>query len=132
MARVVGLGGVFFKVADQAALADWYRRVLGFDIQEGWTGAMWPSPERGQTIWSAFEADSDYFAPSTQPFMINFVVEDLDGLLVQARAAGAEPLARDDSDPHGRFAWLLDPAGVKVELWEPKPPSVSKDPDGGL
>ena len=118
MARVLGVGGVFFKAADPAALAEWYRRVLGFEVQE-WGGAMFPYPDRGYTVWSPFKADTSYFDPSPHAFMVNFVVEDLDGVLERARAEGAEALGRDDSDPNGRFAWLLDPAGVKVELWEP-------------
>ncbi len=121
MAKVLGLGGVFYKAADQAAVADWYRRVLGFEIADGWCGAMFPYPDRGYTLWSAFAGDTNYFEPSTQPFMINFVVDDVDGLLERARAEGVEPLGRDDSDPNGTFAWLLDPAGVKVELWQPGP-----------
>ena len=122
MAKVLGIGGVFFKAADQAAVGDWYRRVLGFDIQsEGWCGAMWPPPDRGYSVWSAFKADSTYFDPSPHAFMINFMVDDLDGVLAQAKAAGVEPVGRDDSDPSGKFAWLMDPAGVKIELWEPGP-----------
>ncbi|MDZ4364046.1 VOC family protein [Brevundimonas sp.] len=123
MARVLGIGGVFFKADDPAAVADWYRRVLGFDIQAGWNGAMWPPPSTGYSIWSPFSADTDYMAPSTQPFMVNFVVDDLDGVLARAQAAGVEPVGRNDADPNGSFAWLMDPAGVKIELWQPKGPS---------
>lgn len=119
MAKVLGLGGIFFKAADGEALGDWYRRVLGFEIQEGWGGAMWPHPQKGFTLWSPFKADTTYFEPSSQGFMINLIVDDLDGVLSKAAAAGVEPLGREDSDPNGRFAWLLDPAGIKVELWEP-------------
>ena len=123
MARVLGIGGVFFKAEDPAAVADWYRRVLGFDIQSGWSGAMWPWPSVGYSIWSPFKADTDYLEPSTLPFMVNFVVDDLDGVLAKAREAGVEPVGRVDSDPNGLFAWLMDPAGVKIELWQPKGPS---------
>lgn len=118
MTGVLGIGGVFFKVEDGDALRAWYRDVLGFAITD-WGGAMFRHPARGYSLWSPFAADSGYFAPSTQPFMINLIVEDMDGVLARAAQAGVEPLGRDDSDPGGRFAWLLDPAGIKIELWEP-------------
>jgi len=117
MARVLGVGGVFFKAADPAALGEWYGRVLGMEVQD-W-GAMFPYPDRGYTVWSPFAADSGYFDPSPHAFMVNLVVDDLDGVLARAMTAGVEPLGRDDGDENGKFAWLLDPAGVKVELWEP-------------
>lgn len=118
MAKVVGLGGVFFTVKDKAAWADWYRRVLGVEISD-WGGAMWPHERSGYTLLSGFAADTDYMAPSTRGFMVNLVVDDLDGVLALAKAAGVEPMRRDDGDEHGRFAWLLDPEDVKVELWQP-------------
>lgn len=120
MAKVLGIGGVFFKAEEPSAVADWYARVLGFDRQE-WNGAMWPHGALGYTIWSPFKADSDYFAPSTAAFMINFIVDDLDGVLAHALSEGVEPTGRDDSDGNGKFAWIMDPAGVKIELWEPAP-----------
>ena len=119
MAKVLGIGGVFFKVQDGDALRDWYRRVLGFPIED-WGGVPFPHPDRGAVVWSPFRADTGYFDPSPHGFMINLIVDDLDGVLAKAREAGVEPLGRDDSDPNGRFAWLLDPAGIKIELWEPK------------
>ena len=119
MAKVIGLGGVFFKVENADDLRAWYRRVLGFEI-ESWGGAAFPALGRGAAIWSPFPADSNYFAPSQATFMINLMVDDLDGVLERAKTEGVEPLSRDDSDPNGRFAWLLDPAGLKIELWEPK------------
>jgi catechol 2,3-dioxygenase-like lactoylglutathione lyase family enzyme len=125
MAKVLGIGGVFFKVEDGDAVRDWYRRVLGLAIED-WGGVAFPPSGRGPSVWSPFAADTDYFAPSTQPFMINLMVDDLDGVLAMVRAAGVEPLGQDDSDPSGRFAWLLDPAGIKVELWEP--PATSPTP----
>lgn len=123
MAQVLGVGGVFFKAEDPAALCDWYRRVLGFDIAEAGF-ASFPPPDRGYSVWSAFPADTRYFTPSSQPFMINLMVDDLDGVLAHASAAGVEPLGKDYADAAGRFAWLLDPAGTKIELWEPAPPSA--------
>lgn len=117
MARVLGVGGVFLKVDDPDAVRSWYARVLGFEVN-AWGGVAFSPREGGATTWSAFAADSDAFAPSTAPVMVNFAVDDLDGVLARAAAEGVEPLGRDDSDPHGRFAWLLDPAGIKVELWQ--------------
>jgi catechol 2,3-dioxygenase-like lactoylglutathione lyase family enzyme len=117
MTRVLGIGGIFFKTADPKALQDWYERVLGFPVTK-WGGATFPNPPEGMTVWTPFKADTDHFAPSTLPFMINLVVEDLDGVLAKAKAEGVEPLGRQE-DEYGRFAWILDPAGVKLELWQP-------------
>ena len=118
MAKVLGIGGIFFKAADGEAVGDWYRRVLGFEVAE-WGGAVFPPSGQGYQVWSPFQADTGYFDPSTQPFMINLMVDDLDGVLAKAAAEGVEPVGRDDADPNGRFAWLMDPAGVKIELWQP-------------
>lgn len=118
MPKVLGVGGVFFKVEDPKAIGDWYARVLGFGI-EPWGGAIFPHPARGYQVWSPFQADSTYFNPSPHPVMINLIVDNLDGVLAKAAAEGVEPLDRKDDDPAGRFAWLVDPAGFKVELWEP-------------
>ena len=118
MAKVLGIGGVFFKAQDPKAVRDWYARVLGFDIQD-WGGVIWPHPATGHGNWSVFEASSDYYAPSTAPFMVNYIVDDLDGVLAKARAAGAEPVGDPIDGEYGRFGWLMDPAGVKLELWEP-------------
>ncbi|HLZ75995.1 VOC family protein [Phenylobacterium sp.] len=118
MAKVLGVGGVFFKAADPKAVNDWYARVLGFEISK-WGGATWPHPALGQTVWTAFAADTDHFAPSNAPFMINFIVDDLDGVLAKAKAEGAELAGEPTSDDYGKFGWLMDPAGVKIELWQP-------------
>jgi len=91
MAKVLGLGGVFYKAEDPAAVRDWYARVLGFEIHS-WGGAVFKSPRTATTNWALFGADSQYFAPSTAPFMINFVVDDIDGVLAKAAAEGVEPL----------------------------------------
>lgn len=117
MAKVLGLGGVFFKAEDPQAVRDWYARVLGFDVHS-WGGAIFRQP-KSTTNWSPFAADTQYFAPSAAPFMINFIVDDIDGILAKAAAEGVQPLGQQDEGGMGRFAWLLDPAGVKIELWEP-------------
>ncbi|ALL14011.1 VOC family protein [Caulobacter henricii] len=117
MAKVLGLGGIFFKAADPVAVRDWYARVLGFEVHD-WGGVVFDHPKVGATNWSPFAADTQYFEPSQAGFMINLIVDDLDGLLARAAAAGVEPTGRQDEEM-GRFAWILDPAGVKIELWEP-------------
>lgn len=118
MAKVLGVGGVFFKAEDLQAVRDWYARVLGFEVSE-WGGAIFPHPAVGKVAWSVFDGDTQHFAPSAAPFMINYIVDDLDGVMDRARAEGVEPLSREDGE-YGRFAWVMDPAGVKVELWQPQ------------
>ena len=116
MAKVLGLGGVFFKAAEVDALKAWYARVLGFELSR--PGVKFPPlPAGGVTIWSPFAADTEYFAPSQAPYMLNLVVDDLDGVLARVRAEGVEVLDAQDG-PYGRFAWIVDPAGVKLELWQ--------------
>jgi len=117
MARVTGLGGIFYKVADTAATKAWYRDTLGVG---GDYGAMFPFKDddpAGFALLSPFKADSDYFGPSDAPFMINLRVDDLDGLIADLAAKGVDILGRQDED-YGRFAWILDPDGIKVELWQ--------------
>ena len=115
--KVTGLGGIFYKVADPAATQAWYQDNLGVG---GEWGAMFPfkkdDPE-GFTLLSPFKADSDYFAPSAAPFMINLRVDDLDGMIADLDGKGIAILGRQDED-YGRFAWILDPDGIKVELWQ--------------
>jgi catechol 2,3-dioxygenase-like lactoylglutathione lyase family enzyme len=122
MAKVTGLGGIFYKVADPDSTRAWYQDNLGIG---GEWGAMFPfkndDPE-GFALLSPFKAEADYFAPSAERFMINLRVDDLDGVIVDLEAKGIEILGRQDED-YGRFAWLLDPDGVKVELWQQKGPA---------
>jgi predicted enzyme related to lactoylglutathione lyase len=120
MAKVLGIGGVFFKAADTKALVDWYARVLGFSVED-WGGVVFKPSGAGHQVWSPFKADTDYFAPSSQPYMLNLMVDDLDGVLAKAAAEGVEPTGRQDDENFGKFAWLMDPNGLKLELWEPKP-----------
>jgi predicted enzyme related to lactoylglutathione lyase len=121
MAKVTGVGGVFFKCADPKALADWYRANFDLDVED-WGGVRFQQSDNAPPflVWGPFRQDTDYFAPSTREFMLNFAVDDLDGMIAQLAAKGIAILKRDDTDPAGRFAWLLDPAGTKIELWEPK------------
>jgi catechol 2,3-dioxygenase-like lactoylglutathione lyase family enzyme len=118
MARVLGIGGVLFKSPSPKATNDWYKRVLGFEVTD-WGGTMFPPlPPGGVTVWTPFKADTTHFAPSTSNLMINFVVDDLDGVLAQAAEQGVQPIEIKNDDEYGRFAWLLDPDGMKIELWQ--------------
>ena len=125
MAKVTGIGGVFFKsTGDSAALAAWYRKHLGMAL-ESFGGAIlrWPddkADDRGLTVWQVAGKDSKWFSPSQSSFMINYRVDDLGELLQQLRAAGVEVLQGFESHENGKFAWIVDPDGNKVELWEPK------------
>ncbi len=125
MGHITGIGGVFFKAKDPKALAAWYRDVLGVAVED-WGGAALRYDAPGHpsvAVWSPFAADTKYFAPSTREFMINFAVDDLDAVIAQLEAKGVKVLGRDDSDPSGRFAWILDPEGTKIELWQDKKPA---------
>ena len=120
--HVTGVGGVFVKSPDQKALAQWYRDVLGLDVAS-WGGAALPYDAPGhppKVSWTAFPASSDYMSPSTREFMINFAVDDMDAIIARVTARGVPILKRDDNDAFGRFAWIQDPDGTKIELWQPK------------
>ena len=114
MAKVTGIGGVFYKVADPAVTRAWYAEHLGIAADD--YGASLPA--EGQAIWSPFKADSDYFGD--QPFMVNLKVDDLDVLLADLRAKGVELVGDPLDESYGKFAWIRDCDGLKVELWEPK------------
>ncbi len=120
--HVTGVGGVFVKSKDPKALAQWYREVLGLEVKS-WGGAALPFDAPGhppKVSWTAFPDSSDYMSPSTREFMINFAVDDMDAILARVTAKGVPILKRDDNDPFGRFAWIQDPDGTKIELWQPK------------
>ena len=120
--HITGVGGVFFKARDPKALAAWYRDVLGLPLQ-AWGGAAlrYDAPGHPPAAgWSAFPASTAYFAPSAGDFMINYAVDDMEAMLARVRAKGVAVLKRTDDDTSGRFAWILDPEGNKIELWEPK------------
>lgn len=120
--HITGVGGVFFKAKDPKTLAAWYRDVLELPV-EAWGGAAlrYDAPKHPPVVaWNAFPASTDYFAPSTSGFMINYAVDDMDALLERLHAKNVTVLKRDDNDPNGRFAWILDPEGNKIELWQPK------------
>ena len=131
MAKALGVGGVFFKAQDQAKLAAWYAEHLGIEMH-GFYAAFQPStvPPGGATVFSLFKADTDYFAPSAQPFMINLMVDDLDGALAQVEAGGATLVGEVLNESYGRFGWFLDPEGNKIELWQPLVPEESSELGG--
>lgn len=122
MRRVTGIGGVFFKAKDPKALAEWYRVHLGVKV-EAWGGAAfrWADDTNGDgtTAWNLFKEDTSYFAPSTASFMINYRVEDLHALLAALRAEGCQVEDKVDESEFGKFGWVIDPEGNKVELWQP-------------
>lgn len=124
MKRVTGIGGVFFHAKDPVALRAWYQEHLGIDVQEwGGTAFTWAddagNPTKGATVWSIGPSSGDHFAPSTSTFMINYRVEDLAGLLQALRKEGCHVLEKTDDSEFGKFGWVMDPEGNKVELWQP-------------
>lgn len=124
MAKVTGIGGVFFKsTGDSAALAAWYRKHLGMAVEDfGGTILKWSDDkggDGGQTVWHVAGKDSKWFSPSQSSFMINYRVDNLDELVAQLRADGVEIIQGPMADENGKFAWIMDPDQNKVELWEP-------------
>ncbi|MER5396184.1 VOC family protein [Streptomyces sp. NPDC002599] len=116
MERVLGIGGYFLRAGDPAALGAWYRDCLGLDADEN---GLW-RPEAGPTVFAAFESGTDYFGSPGQQTMLNFRVRDLDAMLAQLRARGADVAEEtQDMDGVGRFGWVTDPEGNRVELWQP-------------
>ncbi len=124
MRRVTGIGGVFFYAHDPEALQQWYKTHLGVDVSE-WGGAIfrWADadgvPTGGSTVWSIMSEEDAYFAPGTARFMVNYRVEDLDAVLAALRAEGCNVVDRLEESEFGRFGWVIDPEGNKVELWQP-------------
>jgi catechol 2,3-dioxygenase-like lactoylglutathione lyase family enzyme len=124
MQRVTGIGGIFFKAQDPAALGEWYRKHLGIAV-EAWGGAAFrwvdgaPATGSGTTVWSPFKADTSYFSPGSASFMVNYRVADLHALLAALRAEGCAVDDKVDESEHGKFGWVQDPEGNRIELWEP-------------
>ncbi len=125
MKRVIGIGVIFFKANDPDKLRNWYRAHLGIECEnEGgaifkWRTADDPNSERC-TVWSPFPENTDYFAPSKKSFMINLQVENLDEVLAQLKQEGVDVDPKVESYDYGKFGWIMDPEGNRVELWEPK------------
>ncbi len=116
MERVRGIGGYFMRAADPAALGAWYRECLGLDAD---ANGQW-QPEAGPTVFATFESETDYFGSRAQRAMINFRVRDLEAMLVQLRTKGADVADEtEDMEGVGRFGWVTDPEGNRIELWQP-------------
>jgi predicted enzyme related to lactoylglutathione lyase len=127
--RVLGVGGIFFKARDAERLRAWYREHLGLAIAE-WGGVAFepslasPGGRPATLMWAIFPTASRYFDPSTAPFMINYRVDDLDAMLAALRSEGCEVDPRVETSEYGRFGWVMDPEGNRLELWEPpRPPA---------
>ena len=124
MKRVTGIGGIFFKAKDAPALQAWYKRHLGIDVQ-AWGGAAftWTDSDGkatgGTTIWAVAAMEGEQFAPSNAAFMINYRVDDLLGVVKLLKDEGCNVLEKIDESAYGKFAWVIDPEGNKVELWQP-------------
>lgn len=123
MKRATGIGGVFFKSRDPKALGEWYREHLGVAVED-WGGVAFrwsddPSGGNGTTIWSPLAQDTTHFDPSGAAFMINFRVADLHALLAALRAEGCDVLDKLEESEYGKFGYVVDPEGNKLELWEP-------------
>jgi predicted enzyme related to lactoylglutathione lyase len=128
MEKVTGIGGIFLKAEDPVLLQKWYQETLGLPAgSDGYTLFRWRDadvPERtGETAWSLFPKETDYFDPSPASCMINYRVENLERMLAQLREAGVTVVGEAAED-YGRFAWVLDPEGNKIELWEPTAPAT--------
>ena len=124
MKRVTGIGGIFLKARDPKAMQAWYKRHLGIDVQAwGGTAFRWTDaegrPVAGTTVWSIGSAESDASAPGAAPFVVNYRVADVRALLEALREEGCDVLDRFDDSEFGKFGWVIDPEGNKVELWEP-------------
>ncbi len=127
MEQVTGIGGIFFKARDPVKMAAWYRDCLGLGGPDGTAEFVFrssdqPAAPEQRTVWSLFPADTDYFGPGPTPFLVNYRVANLDKMLAQLQQAGVAVDKVEDHD-YGRFAWLSDPEGNRLELWEPKNPA---------
>jgi catechol 2,3-dioxygenase-like lactoylglutathione lyase family enzyme len=120
--KVTGLGGVFFKADDPEGLHAWYERHLGLRKENGGVFFRWRERDAeapGTTVWSIFPRDTTYFDPGKAPFMLNYRVDDMDAILTRLRAEGVTVEDRREDGEYGRFAWVMDPEGNRIELWEP-------------
>ena len=126
MKRVTGLGGIFFKSADNASVMDWYSKHLGIPTESWGAAFKWRNHEdpsiESYTAWSPFKGDTKYFEPSQHDFMINYQVDDLHALLKALQEEGVQIVGEVHESEYGKFGWILDPEGRKIELWEPPKP----------
>lgn len=121
MKRVTGIGGIFFKSSDPEQIKDWYKNHLGLDTDAYGCMFLWKDQEGKDcsTQWSPFKNDTTYFSPSTKDFMINFRVDHLEKLLEQLKKEGVQVIDKIEEYEYGKFGWIMDPEGNKIELWEP-------------
>jgi predicted enzyme related to lactoylglutathione lyase len=122
MAKITGIGGVFFKTQNPKELAEWYKTNLGLEL-EAWGGSIikWPNDQasdKGLTVWSVAPSDTKWFEPSTSSFMINYRVDNMAEMLEQLKVGNVEVIKGPEYHENGVFAWIMDPAGNKLELWE--------------
>lgn len=119
MARVVGIGGLFIKSSQPAVLQAWYRDVLGMPLEE-WGGAVLHRSEATPSyqVWTVFPSNTTYYEPSTSPYMLNLAVDDMQGMIEHIRSRGADISGGPETNEFGTFAWILDPDGNKIELWQ--------------
>lgn len=123
--RVTGLGGVFFKSEDPAKIKEWYGKHLGLDVDDYGASFLWIDPDnrdakaKARTAWSPFKQDTKYFDPSPKPFMFNYRVENLVELINVLKEEGVQVVGEIEEFSYGKFGWIMDPDGNKIELWEP-------------
>ncbi len=122
MAKALGIGGVFFKADDPEALSSWYKTWLELEIDPSYGGTSFQAsalPPRAYSVWSPFAATTTYFEPSTKPFMINLIVDDVGQALFQVQQGGAQIVGEPQVLEYGTFGWFIDPEGNKIEVWQP-------------
>lgn len=125
MKRVTGIGGIFFKSEDPDKIKEWYKKHLGFDTTPWGYSFLWKELDKqdteapARTEWSPMKKDTTYFAPSEKQFMINYRVENLVELLKTLKEEGVQVVGEIEEYPYGKFGWIIDPEGNKIELWEP-------------
>ena len=131
MKRVTGLGGVFFKCKDPEKVKEWYRTHLGIESDRYGGKFEWLDPNAADkkcyTAWSPFSMNTKYFSPSEKPFMFNYRVENLEALLEVLRKEGVNVVGEVEAYDYGKFGWIMDPEGNKIELWEPVDENLKKD-----
>ncbi|MDX1639614.1 MAG: VOC family protein [Balneolaceae bacterium] len=134
MKRVTGIGGVFFKSHQPEKIREWYRRHLGIESDQYGGVFEWrhleDAEKKGFTVWSPFKKDADYFRPSTKEFMINYRVDNLEKLLSVLEEEGVEVAGEIEEYEYGKFGWIMDPEGNKIELWEPNDAVFESMQDG--
>ena len=117
MAKILGLGGVFFKCADPSAYTNWWKTHMGVEPSE-WGTLEWSNDGNAMTMMTPFAEDTAYFEPSSSPFMINLRVDDVAAMLEKARLGGAKITGEISDEGYGVFGWFIDPIGIKIELWQ--------------